>query len=241
MAYDSEVTKQLLKALSVIDNRKLLAAHLPTGRIWTKAFDSDSNLGALIMGLAAEYYRLGILIEKVNTELDIDETNELLIKWETSVGIPNEYFLVTNTSLEQRRKNLKMLFTNFGGVQTLPDFQRVADYYGYEVIITSGMPTGAFPLAFPLLFFSSSKAVKHTIIIIALTASTTGFPLTFPVAIASPDFLKTVFELLAPANCAIVKVYRPDIFAAYGFTDINTDYVFTDIGTEYVFTDLSII
>jgi uncharacterized protein YmfQ (DUF2313 family) len=185
----------------------MLAKHMPTGRTWEAAFDGDKNLGKLIKALALEYYRLSVLTKKIETEMDINQTEDLITEWEASVGIPNDCFS-TNTSLENRRIQVRETFSNFGGVQTAEDFVRVANVFGINISVKPASSDSLFPLVFPILFLGDVKAVKHTIVVtfLDLLTSDNVFPLTFPFTF-QPDnesFLRCLFEVLAPANVQII-------------------------------------
>lgn len=186
----------------------LLSSHLPPGKVWSGAYDPESNLYKLIAGLGVELYRLQFMLQHVSIEMDINQASDLILEWEESVGIPNDYFS-TNATLEQRRNQVIQLFSNFGGVQTVEDFERVALFFGFTVDVLPGVALGSFPLGFPVMIFASSKVVKHTIIIV--TSDITGdsfFPLPFPVPITlgGNTFLRIIFEVLAPANVQILII-----------------------------------
>lgn len=207
-------TLDLFNAGTIDDHAFILAKHLPTGKFWEAAFDSESNLGKLVRGLAIEIYRLAVLTGKVSTEMDINQTNELLLEWERSVGIPGSgVFLdpepelafplpfplqfstpskfegfTTNKSLEDRRTQLLQKFSKFQGVQTAADFVRVAAVFGIEITITAGTSFGwLFPVPFPLKFTSfDEKEVAHIIVvdIIDPLPGNELFPLPFPIPFA---------------------------------------------------------
>lgn len=201
-----DVKIQLLNAISFLDNRDLLAHHLPIGRLWNGAFDPETNIGKLLLGLCGEYYRLGLLTENIQIEADIDQTLELLENWERSMGIPNSLFLNTE-DLETRRTNVKYLLGNFGGVQTAADFERVASYFGFTVEVHPGVYYASFPLTFPILLLDKEKTARYTIIV--STGQIIGdeyFPVEFPIPFGSgvTTFLENLFTLLAPANCFVI-------------------------------------
>ena len=189
----------------------MLAKHMPTGKLWEAVFNGDKNLGKLVKGLAGEYYRLSVLIKKVDTEMDINKTNDLILEWEKSVGIPNGCFS-TNTDIETRRLQAREMFSNFGGVQKSEDFERVAAVFGFNVTVgPASVVFGSaivFPLDYPIVFFNSVKAARHTIIVNYPDGGQTEdvFPLPFPLPFQSPatEFLKCIFELLAPANVEVI-------------------------------------
>lgn len=229
-------TLDLFNPGTIDDHSFILAKHLPTGKFWEAAFDPDSNLGKLVRGLAIEIYRLAVLAEKISTEMDINQTNELLLEWEKSVGIPGTgVFLdpepeisfplpfplefspmppkfegfTTNKSLEDRRIQLLQKFSKFQGVQTAADFVRVAAAFGIEITVSAG--SSIFPLPFPLEFTSfTGKEAAHVIVvdIIDPLPGNELFPMPFPIpfALSSKSFLKYIFTILAPANVYAIYV-----------------------------------
>lgn len=192
----------------------LLAHHLPIGRAWQKAFKPDSNIGMLVRGLAVEFYRLQILAQRVQINMDINRADELLKEWEKSVGLPDSCFS-TDTSIERRRLQVLMKFSKFGGVQTKEDFIRVAAVFGYDIDIYAGLAVGGFPLQFPIVFFDSTTSASHTIFIV-IKGTLSGdyfFPLPFPIPFSSggSTFLECIFSKLAPANCSVVVINEGDL------------------------------
>lgn len=204
----------LFDPYSVDEQALILASHLPIGRVWQKAFLPDSNIGKLIRGLGVEFYRMQVLVKNASDEIDIEQTNELLIEWEKSVGLPDSCF-TTNVSIAERRKQIEEKFTNFGGVQIAEDFVRVAAVFGFNIEVFPGIHFGGFPLSFPITFFDSTKSAKHTIFIIILgeLAGDAFFPLPFPIPFSSggSTFLECIFNKLAPANVNVVVISEGDL------------------------------
>lgn len=193
------------------DQALMLARHMPTGKLWEAVFNNDKNLGKLVAGLAVEYYRLSVLIKKVETEMDINQINDLILEWEKSVGIPDDCFSI-NTDLATRRLQVLGKFSNFSGVQKAEDFERVAAIFGFTVTVAPASVAFAtpvlFPLGFPIIFFNSIKAVRHTIVVNYPDGgqSEVVFPLAFPIPFQTDAtaFLRCIFEVLAPANVEVI-------------------------------------
>ncbi len=185
----------------------ILGKHFPLGKYWQAVFDETKNIGKLIKGLATAFYHLLITIKKVETELDINLTNELLPEWEKSVGIPDDCFSI-NETLARRRLQVLEKFSNFGGVQKAEDFERVAAVFGFTVIVKAGKTVHAFPLEFPILFIGDEKTTGHTITVEFTGTPSDTFPLTFPVPFGSTEevFIRCIFEKLAPANVQIMFI-----------------------------------
>jgi hypothetical protein len=237
------VKETLFSEISKEDNTRALAAHMPIGKLWEKSFDINSNLGKLIDGLAEEFYRSCVAVSNISNEMRINETTELLPEWEDSVGIPSDIFETLATSIEDRRKNIQYLFTNFWGVQTASDFERVAGYYGYNVEVEPATKKLTFPLYFPI-FFSTSKSVKNTIVVIyeSTEGGNSYFPLYFPYYFSDGGiaFLIELFRILAPANVEVKFVNsdntEPVFIGPFSFSDVDS-YLFADID-DFTFVDL---
>lgn len=118
--------------------RLMLAKHFPKGIFWNAVFDLDKNTGKLVSGLSHEYYRLASLVKILFDEMDILLTDQKLVDWERSVGIPDNCFNITNTTKAQRRINVEQKFANFNGIQTADDIKGLAALYGLTVKIYPG-------------------------------------------------------------------------------------------------------
>lgn len=197
----------LFNPANIDDQAQMLANHLSVGRVWSSAFDPDSNLGKLIKGLAIEFYRLEVLTQKISVEMDINKTNDLILEWEKSVGLPDDCFS-TNINIETRRLQVLQKFSNFGGVQKASDFVRVAAVFGFTVSVTPASLKYPFPLPFPIMFFGSDRDITHTILVafVGQTSVDEPFPLPFPYTFGSGSrgFLQCIFDKLAPANVRIL-------------------------------------
>ena len=196
-----------LDSLSIYDQFYLLASHLPQGRFWENCFNEDSNLGKLTKALSMEYYRLGLLTEDIAYDFDIRQVNDYILKWENSVGIPQECFS-RNRTIEQRRLNIEGLFSNIGGVQINEDFVRVGLLYGYVIEVYSLIDLNGFDMMFPIILMETEKEAKNTIVInLSGTAGLTeDFPIEFPIPFFTIGlkFLNCVFSLIKPANVDLI-------------------------------------
>lgn len=211
------MTINLFNPYSVDENALLLAAHLPIGRAWERGFSPDSNLGKFLRGLAAEFYRMEVLSSDIVREMDINQTNDLLVEWEKSVGIPDECFIQLDTkTLAERRNAVLLKFSKFGGVQTPEDFERVALSFGITCNVYSGASVSGlmFPLSFPIIFMSSYSSyleASHTIIVEITGTYTTSytFALPFPIPFSTgpQTFLQCIFRKLAPANVEVEVIF----------------------------------
>lgn len=184
---------------------RMLARHYPTGRVWANVFKASSNMGKVVLALAQTWLRTETFAARVMTELDINKTEELLSRWEESVGIPDAMFQNTG-SLELRRLQVLQRLIDFGGAQTLQDFIDIAELFGFTGvrIIVSGSGR-VFPLSFPLAFSTGDGSAVKSTIYVTLPNSTYIFALPFPLLFSATSglVLEAIFRALIPANVAI--------------------------------------
>ena len=206
----------LFNPYSVDENALILAQHLPIGRVWERGFSPDSNLGKFLLGLAAEFYRFEVLSSDIVNEMDIEQTNKLLIEWERSVGLPDSCFQTEGfETVATRRLQIEQKLSKFGGVQTADDFVRVAAVFGIQIEVFYGAVGGGvgFPITFPTVFISYAdyKEESHTIIVVITGTYVTSdtFALAFPIPFSTgpKTFLQCIFRKLAPANVEVVVLY----------------------------------
>jgi uncharacterized protein YmfQ (DUF2313 family) len=211
----TDVKETLFEPISKEDNFFLLASHIPSGKLTEGAFYKDTNLGKLIAGLALEYWKIQILNKKYSIQTDINQTIDLIEEWEKSVGLPNDCFPKGSDSLDFRRKLTEQVFSNFGGVQTTEDFQRVADFFGYSVIVKK-TDFARFPLIFPIIFVGTEEEISHTIWVEIISGPDEeepffggdDFKFPLPFGLLKKSFLQCLFDLLAPANVLVYIVYK---------------------------------
>lgn len=199
---------QLLQPLEEAGQANQMARHLPQGQVWARKFDTASNLHKLLLGWSVEFYRLNLLLTNtLNNELDVDSTDALISEWEKMVGIPDECFTNTGT-LEERRRNAKLKFTDYGGIQNKEDFIGLAAAFGFTALITTAFENGVFPLAFPIRFFASKKEASHTILV-DLEEQREVFPLAFPIEFSSgvSGIIECLFLELVPGNVNVLFRY----------------------------------
>lgn len=191
------------KADENAEHRLLIKAY-PTGRVWADKSNTDTDFGKLVLALSKEFFASASFVEKIARELDINQTIDLIERWETSVGIPDECF-TGQESLVTRRLNILQKISDFGGVQTAPEFIDLAALYGFSITISQIGSSFVFPLPFPINFFDGDgRAARHTMIV-TLPITSSVFPLPFPLNFASTSgsILECIFPLLAPANVEI--------------------------------------
>lgn len=184
----------------------LLGKHMPDGRAWANKRNPASNMGKMVFALSVEFFRMELLLDNILTEMDVRQTSDLLLEWEESVGIPDPCFGVFET-LEERRQAVINKLSNYAGVQTLADFQRVIDLFGVTGTIVNGNSVGVFPLRFPIRFFTNRSDAVHTLIVdLAQRRETFPFSEFFPIPFTSVinDVIICVLNTLKPANVRLL-------------------------------------
>ena len=188
-----------------------IAKLLPTGKAWDGAIDTNTNMGKLLKSLGIELYRIELLIQTVNSELDLNRAIDLIREWEESVGIPDDCFEdITDTTLsglESRRKNILIKLRNIR-LQTAQDYIDLAAEFGETITVTPAMEIATFPLEFPIIFIGSTKSAKFTIIVnfelITVEGSTFPLPFPFEFLATSASIVQCLLTAIKPANCNIL-------------------------------------
>ena len=176
-----------------------IAKMLPVGKAWDAANDSDTNMGKLFKGLGGEFYRLELLIQTLNRELDINRTEQLIRDWETAVGIPDDCFTIQDETLAKRRSQVLVKLRNIR-IQSRQDFIDLAAEFGVEVDVTPGVLDE---------FGKSDKEIAFSMIVdIAGETSGEVFPFDvnfFPIPFVSQinSFIVCLFNKVKPANVNI--------------------------------------
>jgi len=186
-----------------------LARHYPSGRVWVNTFKPGSNIGKMVTSLAREWLRSEAFAAMCVDELDINQTTALIEKWEESVGIPDALFSNT-VDINMRRLQVLQRLIDFGGAQTLEDFQEIAALFGFAgaTIIVSGAGR-VFPLTFPLSFSTGGGVASKSTVYVILPSSVYVFPMPFPLLFSANSglVLEGIFRSLFPANVDIVFTF----------------------------------
>jgi len=170
-----------------------LAAYMPGGRLFDAAKRNDATLRKFLIGLGCELLRSEQFLRSFEQELNINTTELFIDEWEAALGIPDDCFLGPNNidGIDGRRRDVLVKLASLG-VQTVADFEALADIFGVDVEITSGSDFDLFfPAPFPIIFIGSVEDGKFVVIVKFLTPS----PLT--------DLVECLFNKLIPANCVL--------------------------------------
>lgn len=180
-----------------------LAHFLPNGRPFAKKWEESSNLRRFIMGLACELFRVEEKMNLISEEYDVRTTTLFIDEWESAVGIPDRCLSGSGT-LEERRRDVLIKLAKMN-VTTVEDFVALAAEFGITVTVTPGAVHGVFPMVFPIMFFSTAKEARFTMIV-DFPSALEVFPLTFPIPFGDGaiSVIKCLFSRLRPANVQII-------------------------------------
>lgn len=192
----------------------LLARHMPSGRLWNGKWTRSTVLGRLVHALAREIGRINqLLADLAARETAILRTVDLLLEWETSVGIPDRIFGRAG-ELTARRRQVLLKLVNFNGLITNDDFVAMAAEFGQAVRIDPGNETRAPFMGFGAGPYDAAtlRQIRHTVAVRS-TAEQTAFPLEFDIQFTATEnaVLEGLFNTLMPAHVAVQFHYGQDI------------------------------
>lgn len=187
---------------------RYLANHYPTGKLTGKRFNISSVLYKFILCIAT-FIKVTIGdIFILAKNRDLDQAEELLVRWETSVKIPED--IPRLETLEQRRNAVKCLISKkpvYNIDNGIVDECTTFEHYlfclsGISVTIKTSQVEGTgsvFPMKFPV-DFGIGGAVGSFLFIIEVpvvgAAPNNFFPMPFAVQFFEPSVPTATVELL---------------------------------------------
>lgn len=114
------------------DYVQAMANLLPRGPVWRR--DPNSNLMALLGGLAPTYQRSGAAAAALIPDVSPASTDSFLTEWEETLGLPDPCTPLNPTTAE-RKAAVLAAFIGSGG-QSIPYFTAVAAALGYTITVT---------------------------------------------------------------------------------------------------------
>jgi len=169
--------------------RKIISRLLPNDDLWNAKDKDDgkSVLYRLILGICDELVRVEDLISTIADEYDPQQTTDLLERWESAVGIPDDVFSASGT-IEERRENVLLKLRSLN-VQSEQDFIDLAALLGFTITIDHGSDNLYPPYDIPHFLVTAPQAR-----FIWYVRSTT------PVS----ESLKNLFFKLKPAHSKLI-------------------------------------
>lgn len=200
----------LFRRRNLRDYADSLAAYVPDGPLFASKSIEGSNLRMLLRGLSSEFFRVNGALIEYNTEILPDRTTKFLDEWESAVGIPDACFLAEGTEDERRRDILLKLASL--GIQTLEDFQSLADVFDITATVLPGEESPS-PISFP----------KFTIVVEWVGVT--------PEQSAQINTLRCLFQSLKPANVQLL-LFNDNFFAQCGEAAMECGEPFAECGNS---------
>lgn len=173
-----------------------LALYMPNGILFEAKNIQDSNFRQLLLGLAGELFTAEGYLITLQEEYIPDQTTLFLEEWEQALQIPDDCFSGDGT-LDERRRDILVKLSSLG-VQTIEDFEALADLFAVGVTILAGNDPAVSPVITPV------RNARFTLVVdfVAPTVFTYTFPITF--GSVEIGILECLFEKLIPANCEVL-------------------------------------
>ncbi|WP_368566286.1 putative phage tail protein [Pseudoxanthomonas sp. UTMC 1351] len=184
-----------------------LADHLPEGRAWMAKRVAGTHMRALVGGAAAPFGLARNLVDQLDVELNIEQTDALIQAWETSVGLPSPCVSIADKTLADRRADVIARLRRTP-VVTKAQFEALGrELTGLDVRVEPGANIETFPLSFPLFF--SADGGRFTLYVYVTGHQSPHFVYDFPVPLGlyRNPLLECIFQDITPANVRLVFVY----------------------------------
>ncbi len=183
-----------------------LASFFPAGSAFESVNLEDSVLENFIEGLSCEIKRVYDDMNDLSEDYDILVTDELLSKWESAVGIPDDCFL-GNGDKAERRLHVLLKFAKMN-VQTASEFQELAVLLGFSDATVTPLNAAAFP-PYDVPFIPISAPDSRYTIVVRGANVVSGVPpydVPFTPSSNNQSILSCIFDIVKPANVQIIYV-----------------------------------
>lgn len=179
-----------------------IANYMPGGTLWAAKGSGGTVLRQFIEGLACESQFAETLLKAYQDNFLPDTTVNFIEEWERVVGIPDDCFSNVEPAevgldpLDIRRAQILVKLAAMS-VQTVEDFERVAEVFGIDVTVYPGIESG---LVLPI------NELRFTIVIEYVYTAPFLFPFTFPIQFGSATLiiLSCLYNKIKPANCQVI-------------------------------------
>jgi len=182
-----------------------VADSLPRGRAWGAKNVDGSNTRGLIDSIAVAHNRTQQQIELLDDEFRIEQTFDLLIEWEKSVGIPDECLGTSDTLAQRRQVVIDRLRKK--PLVTLQDLQGYVDsiFPGLGVVLYPGSEYYTFEFAFEAPFFGGID--EKFILVAEVPLSGDAFEYEFEIefeGVVDTTQLECLLNKIIPANVFLI-------------------------------------
>lgn len=189
--------------------RILLTKFLPNGIFWNAKRVPNTNLYKFINALSCEYKRVKDLLYSIVNNRYVDDAELLIERWENDLNLPDDCLKLAD-SITQRQKDVLLKYTA-KGIQTENDFLTIANTFGLNIEIITGVQAASWPWTWPHIFTGTATQSKFYMIVKFLDFSTpSGWPWAWPHAWSIDETigLQCVFNKLKPANVEVVYIFN---------------------------------
>lgn len=180
------------------DHTQSLADYLPGGYTFEAKNVVDSNLRALLRGMASELKITQDYITTFETEYFPDTTTLFLSEWEAALQIPDDCLIVEETA-DKRLRNIIIKLSNMN-LQSTQDFVDLAALFGVVVTVTPGSElTG-------VIAFDSITTARNTIVIDFPLPPGDNFTYDYPIIFGdlTQSIIKCLFQRQRPAHAVLL-------------------------------------
>ena len=183
---------------SEAEHTNALAAYLPNGHTFEAKNVNDSNLRALLRGLASELFTAQNYLSEFEQEYFPDETVLFLSEWESALALPDSCLTVDGTN-EERLLNIIVKLANMN-LQVPQDFVDLAALFGVVITATPGADTTGF------ITYDSITTARFTIVIEFPLSDAPSFTYSYPIVFgdATESIIKCLFNRLRPGNVQLL-------------------------------------
>lgn len=192
-------------------------SHFPVGVAWI-AFRMPGKVAHnLIRAFSKAYDVAWNALHDLSRELDYRTTDQMLVEWETALGLP-DLCLPASTTIADRKRWIRFRLDKRRW-NTIADWYELAELFGVSVRITPGWVVqrpALFQSFFPMPFYQFPKLGRFRVYIDLLDQEFGGFPYDgqsledhkFPIPFGGQsDFasqFRCMIERVAPANILII-------------------------------------
>ena len=176
---------------------KSLADYLPNGKMFEAKNINNSNFRQLLKGIAFEMFNAQGYLITFKQEYFPDATNLFLSEWEQALGLPDSCFTSVDGTNDERRRNILVKLSALG-IQTVADFEGLAEVFGITVTVTPGMDSD--------YVFANDTEARYSIVIDMPAIEGNFFTFDFPIIFGeATDFiLRCLYNKLDTANAQII-------------------------------------
>lgn len=181
-----------------------LAAFFPLGSVFESVNTEGGVLGDFTEGLSCEIKRVYDDTNNLSEDYDILVTDELLSRWESAVGIPDDCFSGIGTKAE-RRLHVLLKFANMN-VQTASDFEELAVLLGFADVTVIPLQDLAFPPYDVAFTPTGAPASRFTMLAKGtnVISDVPPYDVPFTPSANNQSILACIFDKVKPVNVQII-------------------------------------